>query len=74
MVSRLQTFELYRADGALEWTRELAMEFEIVERDAFERMAAGAGFGVVDLYGDYERRAFDPSSSPVMIWMLEKPA
>ncbi len=74
VVSRLQTFELYRADGALEWTRELAMEFEIVERDAFERMAVGAGFDVVDLFGDYKRRAFDPASSPVMIWMLEKQA
>ena len=73
VVTRLQFFELFGADGRLLWKRLLPMEFAFVERDAFEEMARSAGFRVTDLYGSYDRSPFDPTTSPVMIWALEKP-
>ncbi|HEY0592280.1 MAG TPA: hypothetical protein VGE86_07925 [Thermoanaerobaculia bacterium] len=73
LVSRVQTFELFRSDGALEWRRELPVEFEMIERLPFERLALAAGFRIVELFGDYARHPFDSASSPAMIWMLEKP-
>jgi SAM-dependent methyltransferase len=74
VVSRLQFFEFFGHDGRLVWKRLLPMEFVFVERAEFERLAAGAGFRVAQLYGNYERAAFDATTSPVMIWVLEKPA
>lgn len=70
VVSRLQLFELFGPDGRMRWKRLLPMEFAFVEKDAFERMAREAGFSVVRLYGSYDRAAFDPGLSPVMIWEL----
>jgi hypothetical protein len=49
------------------------MPFELVEQEAFEAMAVDAGFRVGDLYGDYEWAAFDGDSSPVMVWLLDRP-
>jgi ubiquinone/menaquinone biosynthesis C-methylase UbiE len=72
VVTRLQYFELFTADGRLLEKRLLPMEFTFVERDQFESMAEDAGFRVLDLYGDYDRSTFDPEHSPVMIWVLEK--
>jgi SAM-dependent methyltransferase len=74
VVARTQFFEFFDAQGRLAWTRMLPMEFEMIERDDFERMAVDAGFRVEQLYGNYERAEFDPENSPVMIWMLEKTA
>jgi SAM-dependent methyltransferase len=74
VVSRLQFFEFYGPDGLLAWKRALPMEFAFVEREEFAQLAAGAGFRVLQLYGNYERAPFDPVNSPVMIWALEKPA
>lgn len=74
VVARTQFFEFFDADGQLVWTKMLPMEFEMIERDGFERMAVDAGFRVEQLYGNYERAEFDPENSPVMIWMLEKSA
>lgn len=74
VVTRLQFFELFAADGRLLWKRLLPMEFAFVERDAFEGMARGAGFRVAGLYGSYDRAPFDPVRSPVMIWSLERDA
>jgi hypothetical protein len=50
------------------------MEFSFVERAAFEQMGAAAGFGVAQVYGNYECAAFDAASSPVMVFVLEKDA
>jgi SAM-dependent methyltransferase len=72
VVTRLQLFELFGADGRMQWKRLLPMEFSLIERGAFERMAQSAGFRVADLYGGYNRAPFDADRSPVMIWMLEK--
>jgi hypothetical protein len=74
VVSRLQFFEFFGPDGRIAWKQLLPMEFEFVEREPFESMAVHAGFRVSHLYGDYQRAAFEPGTSPVMIWVLDKPA
>jgi SAM-dependent methyltransferase len=74
VVARLQFFEFFAPDGILVWKRLLAMEFEFVEHEAFEKMARDAGFQVVQFYGDYKRGRFDAAGSPVMIFVLEKAA
>lgn len=74
VVERLQYFEFYGTGGDLVWKRLLPMQFAFVGKDDFERMAQDTGFRVADLYGDYDRSAFDAVSSPVMIWMLDKDA
>ncbi len=74
VVRRTQYFEFFGPDGRLIWKCLLPMEFEFVEQQDFVAMAAGAGFRVVDLYGTYERAPFDPATSPVMIWLLERSA
>jgi SAM-dependent methyltransferase len=72
VVTRHQFFELYGPDGRLVWKRLLAMEFSLIERDAFEAMARSVGFRVAHLYGNYDRTPFEPGTSPFMIWVLEK--
>ena len=74
VVTRLQFFEYYSADSALEWKRILPMQFEFIDTGSFQRMAEGAGFTVDDLVGDYRGAPFDADLSPVMIWRLRKPA
>lgn len=73
VVRRLQYFEVYGPDGGLQSRQALPMEFAFVEQDQFAGMANDAGFTIADLYGDYDRSAFDPPTSPVMIWMLQRP-
>ncbi|BAU47328.1 methylase [Sulfurifustis variabilis] len=73
VVSRLQFFEFFGPDGRLREKQVLPMEFAFVEKEAFERLARDAGFRIVALYGDYDRGPF-AERSPVMIWVLEKPA
>lgn len=72
IVTRLQFFEFFANDGQLRSKLLLPMEFAFVEKDHFESMARDAGFRVLELYGDYDRSAFDPMRSPVMIWVLQK--
>jgi ubiquinone/menaquinone biosynthesis C-methylase UbiE len=74
VVARLQFFELFGADGRMLWKRLLPMRFAFVEKETFERMAREVGFRIANLYGNYDRSPFDPASSPVMIWMLERQA
>ncbi len=74
VVTRLQFLELFDTAGTLVWKRLQAMEFTMVERETCERLARAAGFRVASLFGDYRRSPFDPGSSPVMIWVLERPA
>ena len=59
-------------DGHLHSKQLLPMGFAFVEKDHFESMARGAGFRVLELYGNYDRSPFDAIRSPVMIWVLEK--
>jgi len=72
VVRRLQLFEHFGTDGYLLSKRMLAMEFTLVEREGFEAMARGAGFRIVELFGGYDREPFDPVTSKVMIWVLER--
>jgi SAM-dependent methyltransferase len=74
VVSRLQLFEHFGPDGLLISKRLLPMEFELIERESFESMAVAAGLRVERLLGNYDGAPFDPGSSPVMIWGLERPA
>ncbi len=71
-VSRLQFLELFGEDGHLRSKRMQPMEFELIEKDDFERMARDAGFRVLELYGSYDRSAFDAAVSPAMIWVLAR--
>lgn len=73
-VTRLQFFELFGRDGQLLSKRMLPMQFTMIEREDFERQLAETGFRVVELYGSYDRSAFDPKCSPVMIWIAERDA
>jgi len=52
---------------------ELPTVYEVaILRERFEGMARDEGFQVAALYGSYDRSAFEPDRSPVMIWVLEK--
>lgn len=73
VVSRLQFFEYYSAEGVLVWKRILQMRFEFIASETFQQMAENAGFVVDDLYGDYQRTPFNEDHSPVMVWRLRKP-
>jgi len=72
VVTRHQFFEFFGPDGELREKLVFPMEFAFVEREAFESMARSAGFRAANLYGNYDCSPFDPSGSPVMIWILEK--
>jgi SAM-dependent methyltransferase len=72
VVTRLQFFEFFGNDGKMLSKRLWPMEFALVEKDQFESMSRGAGFRVLQLYGNYDRSPFDAVRSPVMIWVLEK--
>jgi hypothetical protein len=73
VVLRLQFFEFFGPDGRLARKRLLPMPLELVEREALEAMAVDAGFRVGDLYGDYKWAAFDADSSPLMVWVQDRP-
>lgn len=74
VVKRHQFFEYFNASGNLNWKRLLRMQFEFIEERDFQEMAERVGFKVLEMYGNYDRSDFDPSLSPVMIWVLEKRA
>lgn len=71
VVTRLQFFDFYGADGRLVERRMLEMKFTLVEKYEFEALAKRAGYHVVSIYGDYEYAPFDPASSVYMIFELE---
>jgi len=72
VVSRHQFFEYFDEAGNQLWKRVLPMQFEFIDKEDFQEMAGSIGFKVTALYGNYDRSEFDPTRSPVMIWMLEK--
>ena len=73
VVRAAQLYELYGADGRLEEKRWLDVQFRLVERAEFQSLAEATGFRVLALHGDYERAPVGEESSPVMIWVLERP-
>jgi SAM-dependent methyltransferase len=72
VVHGCQFYELQDSDGALMEKKELPVSFYLFQRSEFEGLAAAAGFRIVQLFGTYERSAFDEATSPFMIWELEK--
>lgn len=70
VVSAVQLYELYDADGLLTEKRKLDVRFRLTGHDEFLAMATDAGFTVEALYGNYDRSPFVPETSPVMIWVL----
>lgn len=72
LVTGAQFYELYDRDGILQSKRFVDVRFFLHTRETFEPLAQAQGFRVVALYGDYERAAFQPETSPFMIWVLSK--
>jgi SAM-dependent methyltransferase len=72
VVSAVQLYELYDADGLLTEKRKLDVRFRLVDQDEFLAMATDAGFAVETLYGNYDRSPFVAETSPVMIWVLRR--
>lgn len=72
IVKRTQIFEFYDEKNVLERKQILPMEFELIEKQDFEKMAVRTGFKIINFYGDYDMNKFDSMVSPVMIWELEK--
>lgn len=73
VVSRSQFFEFYNKAGELQSKKLLRMEFELIEREQFNRIAIQAGFKINTLYGGYDCSEFESTTSPVMIWELMRP-
>jgi SAM-dependent methyltransferase len=65
-------FEVYDQAGLMLQRRLLPLAFRLTTPAEFEALARHAGLKVAALYGDYSHAAFDPASSPFMIWVLEK--
>ncbi len=65
-----QTFLLYDGNGGLKDRQTMGLRYSLIGEAEFAELAASAGFEVTDLFGDYERRRFDPDASPYMIWVL----
>ena len=65
-------FEVYDRTGLMLQRRLLPLAFRLTTPAEFETLVHHAGLKVAALYGDYSRAAFDPASSPFMIWILEK--
>jgi SAM-dependent methyltransferase len=72
LVTGGQFYELYGRDGVMESKLFTELEFYLHTQEAFESLAFAQGFRVEALYGDYERGAFQPQTSPFMIWILSK--
>ena len=72
MVRGRQFYEVYDSTDGLRDSSFLDIAFYAHDRGSFESLAGDAGFRVVDLYGNYDRSAFDETASPVMIWVLAK--
>ena len=72
VVDRVQLYEFFDASKDLCAKRVLPMRFALIDRSCFAELADVAGFVPVALYGDYQRGDYLETSSPFMIWVLEK--
>lgn len=72
VVEVLEFFEEYDSDGMLRSKRFSPLQFHLLEQAAFETLIARAGFDMVQLYGDYAYAAFNPETSPFMIYVLRR--
>jgi ubiquinone/menaquinone biosynthesis C-methylase UbiE len=67
-----QRCDVYDAEGHWESETLQRVDFALIEHDDFCEMAAAAEFDTRQTYGDYDRSAFDPASSPYMIYVLQR--
>ena len=71
LVNGMQFVEVYDAAGLMVEKRFVEISFYLHQPDRFEEMLSEAGFRIVQRFGDYELTAFDPETSPFVIWELE---
>ncbi|MHB9108359.1 MAG: class I SAM-dependent methyltransferase [Armatimonadota bacterium] len=72
LVTGLQLYEEYNAEGIMWQKTMLDVRFRLVEKDEFAALAIEAGFTVAALYGNYDRSPFEEQSSPFVIWELTR--
>ncbi|MCB2179606.1 class I SAM-dependent methyltransferase [bacterium] len=70
IVSGMQFVEVYDAAGVMMEKRFVEIAFVLHDLAVFEEMLADAGFEIKARYGNYQRGAFDPETSPYVIWEL----
>lgn len=70
LVSGMQFVEVYDAAGVLVEKRFVELSFFLHKPAELEELLAQAGFRVMTRFGDYQRRPFEPASSPFVIWEL----
>ncbi|MBI4912010.1 MAG: methyltransferase domain-containing protein [Acidobacteria bacterium] len=70
---RIQGFQRYReldASGACRQELKLPIVFDLIARDEVEEQARATGLEILRVDGDYEGSAFDPETSPFMIFNM----
>ncbi len=72
IVKAYEFFEEYDAEGVMTSKRMMELHFRLSPKDEFEDLLKTTGFSIKSVYGDYAYNGFDPDSSPVMVWILEK--
>jgi ubiquinone/menaquinone biosynthesis C-methylase UbiE len=72
IVEGMQLFEVYDSEGKMISRTMIELNFCLLERTQFERLAISSGFKVSGLYGDYSYAEFREESSPAMIFELHR--
>ena len=72
LASGMQLYEMFDHNGSVQSKHYLKIMFYLHSRESFETLAKSQGYRVLALYGDYERAAFQPQTSPFMIWILSR--
>ena len=67
IVRGVQVYVEADADGRVCRRVELGVVFRLIEPAELGHMAIQSGFELVELFGNYDRSPFDPSSSPFLI-------
>jgi hypothetical protein len=67
-----QSYRASDPDGVQTGVRELVLRFALVTQPEFEQLAQRVGLTTLELLGDYDGSRFDPTSSPYMIWTLQR--
>jgi SAM-dependent methyltransferase len=74
LASGKQTYDRLNPDSVLIDHRSLDVSFYLFRKLEFEAFSRDAGFEIAELFGDYDRTAFDGQSSKFMIWRLARSA
>jgi SAM-dependent methyltransferase len=57
-ISGMQFYEIYDASGKLSEKRALDIRFSVISKDEMLKAADNAGFALMEIYGDYDKRPF----------------